>query len=110
MEPGEPDEQVDAGEELHEAWYPHAPDPGRDVDRPAPLGEPEQLLSAVDQLARAEAEEADRDGDEGRRRERDRDSNRQRLPRYHFERRPRRLVYISFGRAVFMPVASNCSR
>src|SRR6476659_77008 len=32
------------------------------------------------------------------------------LRRYHFERRPRRLVYMSFGRWAFMPVASNCSR
>src|SRR5207244_2748062 len=71
VEPRETDEQVNAGEELHEAWHPHSPDPGGDVDRPAPLGEPEQLLSAVDQVARAEAEEADRNGDEGRRRERD---------------------------------------
>src|SRR4051794_33194047 len=32
------------------------------------------------------------------------------LPRtYHRERRPRRLVYTSFGRAVRIPVLSNCS-
>jgi hypothetical protein len=30
-----------------------------------------------------------------------------RLSRYHFERRPRRLVYRSFGRAERMPARSN---
>jgi beta-galactosidase len=64
-EQGQAGEQVDTGDELHETGHPDAPHAGGEVNGVVACRVAEELLRAVDEVARPEAEEADGQGREG---------------------------------------------
>jgi RNA polymerase sigma factor (sigma-70 family) len=63
-EQGQPEEQVDAGDELHEPRHPDAPHAGREVNPRVPFRVAEQFLGAVDQVSGAQPHEPHRQGRE----------------------------------------------
>ena len=61
VEPGQPDDQVDAGDQLHEPGHPGAPHGDRLLDRRAARWELEQRLAAGNEVAGRETEKPDGD-------------------------------------------------